>query len=58
MLGREPPCLISLAKREEEIYKADRDEPFRLIRGVDGGSAWSGEPAAERADVEQGRATR
>jgi len=32
VLGREPPCLISLAKREEEIYKADRAEPFRLSR--------------------------
>jgi excinuclease ABC subunit C len=32
VLGREPPCLISLAKREEEVYKADRDEPLRLSR--------------------------
>ncbi len=32
MLGREPPCLISLAKREEEIYRADVSEPLRLSR--------------------------
>jgi excinuclease ABC subunit C len=32
VLGREPPCLISLAKREEEIYKADETEPLRLSR--------------------------
>jgi excinuclease ABC subunit C len=32
MLGREPPCLVSLAKREEEIYRADAAEPLRLSR--------------------------
>jgi excinuclease ABC subunit C len=32
MMGREPPCLISLAKREEEIYRADAAEPLRLSR--------------------------
>src|SRR5438552_10625019 len=32
VLGREPPCLISLAKREEEVYKADAAEPLRLSR--------------------------
>jgi excinuclease ABC subunit C len=32
MLGREPPCLISLAKREEEVYRADASEPLRLSR--------------------------
>jgi excinuclease ABC subunit C len=31
MLGREPPCLISLAKREEEIHRLD-GEPLRLNR--------------------------
>jgi excinuclease ABC subunit C len=31
-LGIEPPCLISLAKREEEIYRLDADEPLRLSR--------------------------
>lgn len=28
----EPPCLISLAKQEEEIYLPDRAEPLRLSR--------------------------
>lgn len=32
VLGREPPCLISLAKREEEIYRADAEDPLRLGR--------------------------
>ena len=32
MLGREPPCLISLAKREEEIYRPGAAEPLRLSR--------------------------
>jgi excinuclease ABC subunit C len=32
VLGREPPCLISLAKREEEVYSVDRAEPLRLSR--------------------------
>lgn len=32
MLHIEPPCLLSLAKREEEIYLPDRDEPIRLSR--------------------------
>ena len=32
MLGREPPCLISLAKREEEIYRPGDAEPVRLSR--------------------------
>jgi excinuclease ABC subunit C len=31
VLGREPPCLISLAKREEEIYRSE-GEPLRLGR--------------------------
>jgi excinuclease ABC subunit C len=31
-LNIEPPCLISLAKREEEIYRLDVDEPLRLSR--------------------------
>lgn len=31
-LGREPPCLISLAKREEEIYRPGEAEPIRLSR--------------------------
>lgn len=31
-LGKEPPCLISLAKREEEIYRPGADEPIRLGR--------------------------
>ena len=29
MTGRELPCLISLAKREEEIYQPGHDEPLR-----------------------------
>jgi excinuclease ABC subunit C len=32
LLGVEPPCLISLAKREEEIYRLDEAEPLRLSR--------------------------
>jgi excinuclease ABC subunit C len=32
MLHIEPPCLISLAKREEEIYRPGADEPLRLSR--------------------------
>lgn len=32
VLGREPPCLISLAKREEEIYRPGDAEPLRLSR--------------------------
>src|SRR5205807_1186579 len=31
-LGKEPPCLISLAKREEEIYRPGDAEPTRLSR--------------------------
>ncbi len=31
-LGKEPPCLISLAKREEEIYRPGDAEPIRLSR--------------------------
>jgi len=32
VLGKEPPCLISLAKREEEIYRPGKAEPIRLSR--------------------------
>jgi excinuclease ABC subunit C len=32
LLGVEPPCLISLAKREEEIYRPGEAEPIRLSR--------------------------
>jgi excinuclease ABC subunit C len=32
LLGVEPPCLISLAKREEEIYRPGEAEPLRLSR--------------------------
>ncbi len=32
MVGREPPCLISLAKREEEIYRPGDAAPLRLSR--------------------------
>jgi excinuclease ABC subunit C len=32
VLGREPPCLISLAKREEEVYRPGEAEPLRLSR--------------------------
>jgi excinuclease ABC subunit C len=32
LLGREPPCLLSLAKREEEIYRPGEAEPLRLSR--------------------------
>ncbi|MFL5241508.1 MAG: excinuclease ABC subunit UvrC [Gemmataceae bacterium] len=31
-LNREPPCLLSLAKREEEIYRPGEGEPIRLSR--------------------------
>jgi excinuclease ABC subunit C len=31
-LGVEPPCLISLAKREEEVYRPGEAEPLRLSR--------------------------
>jgi excinuclease ABC subunit C len=32
LLNIEPPCLISLAKREEEIYRPGDGEPIRLSR--------------------------
>ncbi len=32
LLGKEPPCLISLAKREEEIYRPGDAEPIRLSK--------------------------
>jgi excinuclease ABC subunit C len=32
LLGVEPPCLISLAKRDEEIYRVGEAEPLRLSR--------------------------
>src|SRR5262245_42724914 len=32
VLGKEPPCLISLAKREEEIYRPGDAQPIRLSR--------------------------
>ncbi len=32
LLGVEPPCLISLAKREEEVYRPGEAEPLRLSR--------------------------
>ncbi len=32
MLGVEPPCLLSLAKREEEIYRPGESEPLKLSR--------------------------
>jgi excinuclease ABC subunit C len=32
LLGVEPPCLISLAKQQEEIYRPGADEPLRLSR--------------------------
>jgi excinuclease ABC subunit C len=32
LLGIEPPCLISLAKQEEEVFRSDRAEPLRLSR--------------------------
>jgi excinuclease ABC subunit C len=32
MLGKEPPCLISLAKQEEEIFRPGDAEPLRLSR--------------------------
>jgi excinuclease ABC subunit C len=32
LLGIEPPCLVSLAKREEEIYRPGEAEPLRLSR--------------------------
>lgn len=31
-LGIEPPCLISLAKREEEVYRPGEAEPLKLSR--------------------------
>jgi len=31
-LGKDPPCLISLAKREEEIYRPGDAEPIKLSR--------------------------
>jgi excinuclease ABC subunit C len=31
-LGIEPPCILSLAKREEEIFLPGRSEPLRLSR--------------------------
>jgi len=32
LLNLEPPCLISLAKREEEVYRPEAVEPLRLSR--------------------------
>ncbi len=32
LLGVEPPCMLSLAKREEEIYRPGEAEPLRLSR--------------------------
>ena len=32
MLAIEPPCLISLAKQQEEIYRPGEAEPLRLSR--------------------------
>ena len=32
MLGVEPPAVISLAKKEEEIYRPGEAEPIRLSR--------------------------
>src|SRR5262245_49357707 len=32
LLGIEPPCLVSLAKRAEEIYRPGEAEPLRLSR--------------------------
>jgi excinuclease ABC subunit C len=32
VLGIEPPILISLAKREEEVYRPGQAEPLRLSR--------------------------
>jgi excinuclease ABC subunit C len=32
LLGKEPPCLISLAKQNEEIYRPGDAEPIRLSR--------------------------
>ncbi len=32
MLGVEPPCLLALAKQEEEIYRPGAAEPLRLSR--------------------------
>jgi excinuclease ABC subunit C len=32
VLGKEPPCLISLAKQNEEIYRPGDAEPIRLSR--------------------------
>ena len=31
-LGIEPPCVISLAKREEEVFVPGKSEPLRLSR--------------------------
>ena len=31
-MGKEPPCLISLAKRDEEIYRPGDAEPLRLSK--------------------------
>jgi excinuclease ABC subunit C len=36
MMGREPPCLISLAKREEEIFRTGEADPLRLSRHAAG----------------------
>jgi excinuclease ABC subunit C len=32
VLGLEPPCLLSLAKQEEELYRPGEGEPLRLSR--------------------------
>jgi excinuclease ABC subunit C len=32
LIGVDPPCLISLAKREEEVYRPGESEPLKLSR--------------------------
>ncbi len=39
LLGIEPPCLLSLAKREEEIYRPGSGEPLRLEPALRGAAA-------------------
>ncbi len=36
ILDKQPPMVISLAKKEELIYKVDRDDPIKLGRNNDG----------------------
>lgn len=64
-LGIEAPCVISLAKREEEVFLPGRSEPLRLSRDSYSSGCWSTSvtrPTASRTtttcSAASGRSTR